>query len=63
MIDELISRDPIGMMKKLTDELIKQQDELKAAESRRDRVKGGEKIVKSIGYNKDLKSGYLNIGN
>ena len=55
MIDELISRDPIGMMKKLTDELIKQQDELKAAESRRDRVKGGEKIVKSIGYNKDLK--------
>ena len=55
MIDELISRDPIGMIKKLTDELIKQQDELKAAESRRDRVKGGEKIVKSIGYNKDLK--------
>lgn len=55
MIDELISRDPIGMMKKLTDELIKQQDELKAAENRRDRVKGGEKIVKSIGYNKDLK--------
>lgn len=55
MIDELISRDPIGMMKKLTDELLKQQDELKAAESRRDRVKGGEKIVKNIGYNKDLK--------
>ena len=55
MIDELISRDPIGMIKKLTDELIKQQDELKASESRRDRVKGGEKIVKSIGYNKDLK--------
>lgn len=55
MIDELISRDPIGMIKKLTDELIKRQDELKAAESRRDRVKGGEKIVKSIGYNKDLK--------
>lgn len=55
MIDELISRDPISMMKKLTDELIKQQDELKAAENRRDRVKGGEKIVKSIGYNKDLK--------
>lgn len=55
MIDELISRDPIGMIKKLTDELIKQQDELKAAESRRDRVKGGEKIVKNIGYNKDLK--------
>lgn len=38
MIDELISRDPIGMMKKLTEELLKQQDELKAAESRRDRV-------------------------
>lgn len=55
MIDELISRDPIGMIKKLTDELIKQQDELKAAENRRDRVKGGEKIVKSISYNKDLK--------
>ena len=55
MIDELISRDPIGMIKKLTDELIKQQDELKSAESRRDRVKGGEKIVKNIGYNKDLK--------
>ena len=55
MIDELISRDPIGMIKKLTDELIKQQDELKAAENRRDRVKGGEKIIKSIGYNKDLK--------
>lgn len=55
MIDELISRDPIGMIKKLTDELIKQQDELKATENRRDRVKGGEKIVKSIGYNKDLK--------
>lgn len=55
MIDELISRDPIGMIKKLTDELIKHQDELKAAENRRDRVKGGEKIVKSIGYNKDLK--------
>lgn len=55
MIDELISRDPISMIKKLTDELIKQQDELKAAENRRDRVKGGEKIVKSIGYNKDLK--------
>ena len=55
MIDELISRDPIGMIKKLTDELINQQDELKAAENRRDRVKGGEKIVKSIGYNKDLK--------
>ena len=55
MIDELINRDPIGMIKKLTDELIKQQDELKAAENRRDRVKGGEKIVKSIGYNKDLK--------
>lgn len=55
MIDELISRDPIGMIKKLTDELIKQQEELKAAENRRDRVKGGEKIVKSIGYNKDLK--------
>ena len=55
MIDELISRDPIGMIKKLTDELLKQQDELKAAENRRDRIKGGEKIVKSIGYNKDLK--------
>ena len=55
MIDELISRDPIGMIKKLTNELIKQQDELKAAENRRDRVKGGEKIVKNIGYNKDLK--------
>jgi len=55
MIDELISRDPIGMIKKLTDELIKQQDELKAAENRRDRVKGGERIVKNIGYNKDLK--------
>lgn len=55
MIDELINRDPIGMIKKLTDELIKQQEELKAAENRRDRVKGGEKIVKSIGYNKDLK--------
>lgn len=55
MIDELINRDPIGMIKKLTDELIKQQDELKAAENRRDRVKGGEKIVKNIGYNKDLK--------
>nr|DAN46056.1 MAG TPA: tail tape measure protein [Caudoviricetes sp.] len=55
MIDELISRDPIGMIKKLTDELIKQQEELKAAENRRDRVKGGEKIVKSIGYDKDLK--------
>ena len=55
MIDELISRDPIGMIKKLTDELIKQQDELKASENRRDRVKGGEKIVKNIGYNKDLK--------
>ena len=55
MIDELINRDPIGMIKKLTDELIKQQDELKAAENRRDRVKGGEKVVKSIGYNKDLK--------
>lgn len=55
MIDELISRDPIGMIKRLTDELIKQQDELKSAESRRDRVKGGEKIVKNIGYNKDLK--------
>lgn len=55
MIDELISRDPIGMIKKLTDELIKQQDELKVSENRRDRVKGGEKIVKSIDYNKDLK--------
>lgn len=55
MIDELINRDPIGMIKKLTDELIKQQDELKASGNRRDRVKGGEKIVKSIGYNKDLK--------
>lgn len=55
MIDELISRDPVGMMKKLTDELIKQQEELKAAEGRRDRVKGGEKVVKSIGYNRDLK--------
>lgn len=55
MIDELINRDPVGMMKKLTEELIHQQEELKAAESRRDRVKGGDKIVKSIGYNKDLK--------
>ena len=55
MIDELISRDPIGMIKKLTGELLRQQDELKAAENRRDRIKGGEKIVKSIGYNKDLK--------
>lgn len=55
MIDELISRDPIGMMKKLTEELIHQQEELKAAENRRDRVKKGEKVVKSIGYDKDLK--------
>lgn len=55
MIDELISRDPIGMMKKLTEELIHQQEELKAAENRRDRVRKGEKVVKSIGYNKDLK--------
>ena len=55
MIDELISRDPIGMMKKLTEELIHQQEELKAAENRRDRVKNGEKVVKSIGYDKDLK--------
>lgn len=55
MIDELISRDPIGMMKKLTEELIHQQKELKAAENRRDRVKNGEKVVKSIGYDKDLK--------
>ena len=55
MIDELISRDPIGMIKKLTDELIKQQDELKAAENRRDRVKKGESVVKEIGYDKKLK--------
>lgn len=55
MIDELISRDPIGMMKKLTEELIRQQEELKAAENRRDRVRKGEKVVKSIGYDKDLK--------
>jgi len=55
MIDELISRDPIGMMKKLTEELIHQQEELKAAENRRDRVRKGEKVVKSIGYDKDLK--------
>ena len=55
MLDELINRDPIAMIKKLTDELIKQQDELKASENRRDRVKGGERIVKNIGYNKDLK--------
>ena len=55
MIDELISRDPIGMIKKLTDELIKQQDELKAAENRRDRVKKGESVVKEIEYDKKLK--------
>ena len=55
MIDELISRDPIGMIKKLTEELIHQQEELKAAENRRDRVRKGEKVVKSIGYDKDLK--------
>ena len=55
MIDELISRDPIGMMKKLTEELIHQQDELKAAENRRDRVKKGESVVKEIGYDKKLK--------
>lgn len=55
MIDELISRDPIGMMKKLTEELIHQQEELKAAENRRDRVRKGEKVVKNIGYDKDLK--------
>lgn len=55
MIDELISRDPIGMIKKLTDELIKQQDELKASENRRDRVKKGESVVKEIGYDKKLK--------
>lgn len=55
MIDELISRDPIGMMKKLTEELIRQQEELKEAENRRDRVRKGEKVVKSIGYDKDLK--------
>lgn len=55
MIDELISRDPIGMIKKLTDELIKQQDELKAAENRRDRVRKGESVVKEIGYDKKLK--------
>lgn len=55
MIDELINRDPIGMIKKLTDELIKHQDELKAAENRRDRVKKGESVVKEIGYDKKLK--------
>lgn len=55
MIDEIISRDPIGMIKKLTDELIKQQDELKAAENRRDRVRKGESVVKEIGYDKKLK--------
>ena len=55
MIDELISRDPIGMMKKLTEELIRQQEELKEAESRRDRVKKGESVVKEIGYDKKLK--------
>lgn len=55
MIDELISRDPIGMMKKLTEELIHQQEELKEAESRRDRVKKGESVVKEIGYDKKLK--------
>lgn len=55
MIDELISRDPIGMMKKLTEELIHQQEELKVAENRRDRVKKGESVVKEIGYDKKLK--------
>lgn len=55
MLDELISRDPIGMIKKLNEELIKQQDALTEATRRRDRIKNGEKVIKGVDYNKDLK--------
>lgn len=55
MLDELINRDPIGMIKKLNEELIKQQDAFTEAKRRRDRIKSGEKVIKSVDYNKDLK--------
>ena len=55
MLDELISRDPIDMIKKLNEELIKQQDALTEATRRRDRIKNGEKVIKGVEYNKDLK--------
>lgn len=55
MIDELISRDPISMIKRLNTELIEQTALLEEAKRRRERIQKGEKIVKNVAYNKDLK--------
>lgn len=53
LIDELISRDPIGMMRKLTEELKEQQAELEKAAQQRDAVKNGMPVVKSVSFDKD----------
>ena len=53
LIDELISRDPIGMMHKLTEELKEQQAELEKAKQQRDAVKNGMPVVKSVSFDKD----------
>ena len=53
LIDELISRDPIGMMRKLTEELKEQQAELEKAKQQRDAVKNGMPVVKSVSFDKD----------
>lgn len=53
LIDELISRDPIGMMRKLTEELKEQEAELEKAKQQRDAVKDGMPVVKSVSFDKD----------
>ncbi len=53
LIDELISRDPIGMMRKLTEELKEQEAELEKAKQQRDAVKNGMPVVKSVSFDKD----------
>lgn len=55
MIDELIERDPVGMLSKLSAQLKEQELSLARSKNILERVRKGENIIKGVNYDKETK--------
>lgn len=55
MIDELIERDPVGMLSKLSAQLKEQELSLARSRDILERVRKGENIIKGVNYDKETK--------
>lgn len=53
LLDELISRDPVGMARKLTEELQQQEKELAIAQENLNAVRNGLPVIKNVGFDKN----------